>query len=148
MIVAGVVDKLILEFERRVFDTPELGRKWMDDFLKKVVFLQFLHLQDCLHFPNKVSIVRKSYQGAHSLEGNQSSEFLKKVDKLELALLQESDLVKLAGLPYIEVLRAFRAVQEACFGLDLKPDYKEKIQKFSKLYRDLGISVTPKVFIK
>ena len=37
MIVAGVVDKLILEFEKRVFDTPELGRKWMDDFLKKVV---------------------------------------------------------------------------------------------------------------
>ena len=82
--------------------------------------------------------MRKSYQGAHSLEGNQSSEFLKKVDKLELALLQESDLVKLAGLPYIEVLRAFRGVQEACFGLDLKPDYKKKIQKFSKLYRDLG----------
>ena len=92
--------------------------------------------------------MRKSYQGAHSLEGNQSSEFLKKVDKLEHDLLQESDLVKLAGLPYIEVLRAFRAVQEACFGLDLKPDYKDKIDKFSKCYRNLDISVTPKVFLK
>jgi hypothetical protein len=34
----GVVDKIILEFERSVFDNPELGRKWMDGFLKKVEF--------------------------------------------------------------------------------------------------------------
>ena len=95
----------------------------------------------------QVSIVRKSYQGAHSLEGNQSSEFLKMVDKLELALLQECDSVKLAGLPFIEMLRSFRAVQVACFGMELQPDYKEKIEKFSKLYRALEISVTPKVLI-
>ena len=36
--ILGVVDKIILEFERRVFDSPELGRKWMDGFLKKVEF--------------------------------------------------------------------------------------------------------------
>ena len=69
------------------------------------------------------------------------------VDKLELAILQEFDSVKLAGLPFIEMLRTFRAVQVACFGMELKPDYKEKIEKFSKLYRDLDISVTPKVLI-
>jgi hypothetical protein len=89
--------------------------------------------------------VRKSYQGAHSLEGNQSSQFLKKIDKLEFAILQESDSVKLAGLPYIAMLRSFRAVQEACFGMELKSDYKIKIEKFSKCYRELEITVTPKV---
>ena len=36
--VTGVVDKALMEFERRVFETPELGRKWMDDYLKKVLF--------------------------------------------------------------------------------------------------------------
>ena len=69
------------------------------------------------------------------------------VDKLELALLQECDSVKLAGLPFVEMLRSFRAVQVACFGMELQPDYKEKIEKFSKLYRALEISVTPKVLI-
>ena len=33
----GVVDKTILEFEKSVFETPDLGRKWMDDYLKKVL---------------------------------------------------------------------------------------------------------------
>ena len=91
--------------------------------------------------------MRKSYQGAHSLEGNQSSEFLKKIDRLELTLFQESDSARVAGLPFVEMLRSFRAVQESCFGMQLKPDYKAKIARFSKLYRELGISVTPKVHI-
>ena len=51
----------------------------------------------------------------------------------------------MTDLLYIQVLRAFREVQEACFGKELKPDFEEKIQNFSKLYRQLGISVTPKV---
>ena len=59
--------------------------------------------------------------------------------------MKEDDDVKLAGLLYIQVLRAFRAVQEACFGMVLKPDYDKKIQDFSRLYRQLDISVTPKV---
>ena len=44
---------------------------------------------------------------------------------------------------YIQVLRAFREVQEACFGKELKPDFEEKIQNPES--RQLGISVTPKV---
>ena len=74
------------------------------------------------------------------MEGNQSSDFLKKIDKLERALLKEPNHIKLAGLPYIEVFRSFKAVQESCFGMELKPDYAEKIKVFSKLYRQLGIS--------
>ena len=59
--------------------------------------------------------------------------------------MKEDDDVKLAGLLYIQVFRSFRAVQEACFGMELKPDYEKKIQDFSRLYRQLDISVTPKV---
>ena len=32
----GIVDKLITEFENRVFSTKKAGRKFMDDFLKEV----------------------------------------------------------------------------------------------------------------
>ena len=81
----------------------------------------------------------------HSLVLNQSSTFLKKIDRLERALLQEADDSKMAGLPYIAVSRSLRQVQEACFGMELKCDYKEKIDMFSNLYRQLEISVTPKV---
>lgn len=89
--------------------------------------------------------MRKSYQGGHSLEGNQSSDFLKKIDLLERALLKEADHIKLSGMPYIGVFRALRAVQVACFGLELKADFGERIKLFSRLYRQLDISVTPKV---
>ena len=92
-----------------------------------------------------MAIVRKSYQGCHSLEENQSSAFLKKIDLLEREVKKESDEVQLVGLQYIQVFRALRKVQEACFGMVLKPDYKEKIMHFSKVYRQLAISVTPKV---
>ena len=79
------------------------------------------------------------------MEGNQSSDFLKKIDLLERSLLKEADDIKLSGMPYIEVFRALRAVQVACFGLELEADYGEKIKSFSRLYRQLNISITPKV---
>ena len=67
-----------------MFDSPELGRQWMDGFLKKVEFVFIFFSQSIF----QVSIVRKSYQGSHSLEGNRSSQFLKKIDQLEMDLLQ------------------------------------------------------------
>ena len=91
------------------------------------------------------SIVRKKSQGGHALEGNQARKFLKRVDSLELALKKESSMSMVEGLPYIAALRAFDRVVVACFGMELKPDYKEHIAMFSKLYRELDISVTPKV---
>ena len=64
----------------------------------------------------KMAIVRKSYQGAHSLEGNQSRLFLKKIDSLqqELELLPDSIIIK--GLPFITAFRAFSEVVDSCFG--------------------------------
>ena len=89
--------------------------------------------------------MRKKNQGGHALEGNQARKFLKRVDSLELALRKESSMAMVEGLPYITTFRAFNKVVEACFGMELAPDYKDHIAKFSQLYRELDISVTPKV---
>ena len=80
------------------------------------------------------------------MEGNQARKFLKKVDSLEQALMQESSMVIISGMPFIATLRAFDGVVKSCFGMELAVEYKEKIDQFSKLYRELDISVTPKVW--
>ena len=128
-ILIGVVDKLISAFEEELFDNRIEGEEWMDEYLKQE------------------SIVRKKNQGGHALEGNQSRKLLKRVDYLELKLKQENNKMLLEGLPYIAAFRAFDKVVHACFGMELDPEYKEHIAKFSQLYRELGISVTPKVHI-
>ena len=64
---------------------------------------------------------------------------------MEAALMKESNMAMVEGLPYIAVFRAFNKVVESCFGMQLATDYKKCISNFSFLYRELGISVTPKV---
>ena len=98
-LLLGVVDKLLQELEKKV------SKNWVDKYLKKV------------------NIVRKSYQGQHSLEGNQCSEFLKKLDILERELMKESTGLIVATLPILQLFRAFRKVQESCFGVEVKPDF-------------------------
>ena len=107
------------------------GRKFMDDYLKQ----------------SNVSLVRKSYQGSHSLEGNQSRSFLKKIDLLEAHLLKQPSKVADNGLPYIKAFRALDKVVNACFGVDLNPEYKNFIEEFREAYLDLGVSISPKVHI-
>ena len=62
--------------------------------------------------------------------------------------MKESNKSIVEGLPYIAVLRAFNRVVESCFGMQLAPNYKEHIARFSLLYRELEISVTPKVSLR
>lgn len=50
-------------------------------------------------------------------------------------------------LPFVRVLRDFRHVVTSCFGMNLQPDFKEKISAFAASYSLLGISTTPKVHI-
>ena len=77
---------MITEFERRVLSSPEAGKKFMDKFLVKVSNLtkaksisipkninsvEFVNLLISIEITKpfyQVNIVRKSYQGAHSLE--------------------------------------------------------------------------------
>jgi hypothetical protein len=92
-----------------------------------------------------MNIVRKKKQGKADLEGNQSRRFLKCVDKLEVMLMMDCPDRAVVAIPYVEVLKAFNSVVHSCFGVALMADYKDHISRFSKLYRDLEISVTPKV---
>ena len=41
VVISGIVDKIMLEFERRVLLTKEAGRAFMDEYLKKVDGLYF-----------------------------------------------------------------------------------------------------------
>lgn len=123
-LIIGIVDKHLDGLEK------VLGKCWVDKFLKTV------------------HIVRKSYQGAHALEGNQSSMFLKKLPQLEQEIMQESDQLKIEGLPLLESLRCFSKVQDACFGQELKEGYENCIEQFSKVYRSLdNMTITPKIHI-
>ena len=123
-LLIGVVDKHLQGLEK-VF-----GLCWVDTFLKNV------------------HIVRKSYQGSHALEGNQSSAFLKKLPQLEQAIMKESDQLKVEGLPLLQSLREFRKVQESCFGQHLQEGYEHHIKEFSKIYKALdNMTITPKVHI-
>ena len=123
-LIIGVVDKHLGGLEK-VF-----GLCWVDKYLKQV------------------NIVRKSYQGAHALEGNQSSMFLKKLPVLEKVIMQESDELKIEGLSLLESLRCFSKVQDACFGQELKEGFENVIKQFCQVYRSLdNMSITPKIHI-
>ena len=54
------------EFERRVLTSKKAGRSFMDKYLKQVCSILLFVIMIVL--PLQVAIVRKSYQGAHSLE--------------------------------------------------------------------------------
>ena len=126
-ILIGVVNKLIKEMENNVFSSQTEGKTWMESFLKRM------------------HIARKKKQGNNDLEGNQSRDFLRCIDKLEVLLMRECPDRIVEAMPYIVVLKAFDKVVHSCFGVTLVEGYKENITMFSKLYRELGITVTPKV---
>ena len=48
---------------------------------------------------------------------------------------------------YVHILRCLHEIVKSCFGMDLDPQYDYYIQKFENVYKDLGISITPKVHI-
>ena len=81
------------------------------------------------------------------LEGNQSDMFLKKISILEQRLETQSPDVIAKAKSYLDCFKAFGAVVESSFGLERKEGWSEDIDKFSQIYRSLGISVTPKVNI-
>ena len=120
-LMIGVVDKHLQGLE------AVLGKCWVDRFLKDE------------------NIVRKSYQGQHSLEGNQSSKFLKKLPHLEQAILKESNELVLEATPLLESLKAFSKVKDACFGQELHEEYINFIKHFSSVYRSLNnMTITPR----
>ena len=71
-ILTGVTGKLVQEFERKAFRTPEEGKDFMNAWLKKK------------------GIRRCVYQGSASFEGNQADKLLRSVDSLEAVLYETS----------------------------------------------------------
>ena len=48
---------------------------------------------------------------------------------------------------FLRAFQCFDAVVTACFSYDLDPDYRRYIKDFEVSWKDLGLSVTPKVFV-
>ena len=66
-------------------------------------------------------------------------------DKLEQSFLNAGGEVPVKGLPYIASLRSFNKVVDMCFQNELKEGYRQSISDFEKKYRELGVTITPKV---
>ena len=128
-LLLGIVEKFIKEFQNKVFPSKEMGKAFLDKFLKKV------------------NIVRKEYQGGQSLEVNQSRKFLKCLDQLELDIMMAGGEVVIKGLPFLKAFRSFNRVVSLCFGMTLGVGYMAAIKEFKKDYLELGITVTPKAHI-
>ena len=86
----------------------------------------------------KKSIVGLKYRGG-ALDGPNLGKLLKNLDSLRA-------YVPTKFHNFIECMELFDIVKKACFGRTrLDNDYKQKIKNFEIAYRNLGISVTPKV---
>ena len=127
--MTGVVGKLVSEMERCAFEEKETGEKFMNDFLKRE------DISKCV------------YQGSNSFEGNQARKLLQRVDQLERDVQKLDFETAAKALPFVQTLRELDKVVTSCFGQHLDPAYEEKISRFSKQYRTLNISVTPKVHV-
>ena len=91
------------------------------------------------------------YKYSHYLvkiKGNQSREFLRKVDLLQRELEELPDCSVVKGLPFIQTFRSFSRVVESCFGGTLSDCFVDEILEFRRNYLSLGISVTPKVMFE
>ena len=87
-------------------------------------------------FLRKEDISRCVYQGSRSFEGR----LLVNVDRLERSVMELNMETIIEALPFVHTIRLFEKVITACFGQTLN-----HIDAFSKKYRSLDISVTPKV---
>lgn len=134
-VLTGSVSKLMREFERcAAFDTAEEGHKFVDVWFNS----------------NGVNIQRSDYHGSSSFIGNMAKRILTLADDDSKGLglkVRESlagDKLEVAEM-YVKALSELNDVILACFGMDLTPDYEDRIATFMTTYRSLGISIPLKV---
>ena len=129
-VFTGIVGKLVKEFERNVFDNPEIGKDFMDEWMVS---------------PN-VNISRTVYHGSASFVGNMAEKVLKNLDSLSTKVETEVEpqRLSLANL-YLKAFRQFYSVVKACFGQELALGYSALIKDFIITYRSLNISIPLKV---
>ena len=97
------------------------------------------------NFLKREDISKCVYQGSNSFEGNQARKLLQRVDKLERDVKDLDFETAAKALPFVETLRQLDKVVTSCFGQTLDPEYENHIAAFSRQYRTLDISITPKV---
>ena len=91
----------------------------------------------CDRWIERLDVKREKYHGGKS-NGNDSRKLLKNVKLLE-------ELCPPKFRNFVEAFRAFNEVVTVCYGRDLSPVYKDKIERFKVRYQMLNINTTPKV---
>ena len=126
-VLTGVVGKLVGELIK-VFDDGEAGQQFVNSFMIK------FNIKWCPYQPN-------------SFEGNQAKKMVDHSTDLYQAAMEldlpEAEKTKV--ISFCKTLQKFKGVVDSCFGQDLDPTFRQSITSFSSSYRQLGISVTPKV---
>lgn len=82
-----------------------------------------------------------------TFEGNQARKFLKFSNKLVEPAKNLPEPSQQKAVAFVNTIMQFNSVVIACFGQELQPNFKEEIIQFEALYRELSISVTPKVHL-
>ena len=128
-VLTGIVGKLVKEMERKVFSSPEAGKKFLDDWMASPL----------------VNVARTVYHGSANFVGDMAKLLLKKVGHLEeaISMLEDGTIIKAA--PFIKAFKQFEEVRKACFGQHVEKDYALKIKVFMVTYRSLEISIPLKV---
>ena len=82
---------------------------------------------DCEGWSQQLHLKREEYHGG-LFNGNDSRKLIKNV-----RVLEEISPPQARG--FVDTFQAFNRVVEACYGLDLTPNFKEKIAYFRKCYK-------------
>ena len=126
-ILLGVVEKILKQIEKNLFENKECGLQFVNRYL------------------SKINICRVSYQGQLRLEGSACNKLLKNKDSFEL-FFQEPNL-RVPTAKYIKVIRDFEKIVYGCFGKTLSPTYVKDLEEFSTSYRNLRVTISLKVHI-
>ena len=129
-VFTGIVGKLVKELERKVFETPEEGKAFLNEWMAT---------------PG-INVARTVYNGSASFIGNMAMRFLKMVDHLLAKLRQYLSPARLElAEVYVKAFKQFHDVVESCFGQTLTVGYSTLIKNFMLTYRSLNISIPLKV---
>ena len=91
----------------------------------------------------QINIKQKKYHRG-AFVGNDCIRMLKNVDRLQqIAEFHNVHIIQ----KYVHILRCLYDVVKSCFGMKLDVEYEKYINIFQNVYKDLGISTTPKVHI-
>lgn len=98
--------------------------------------------EDALKWFKKCNVQPDKRSGGTSFNGNACKILLNKID-----ILRNSKEYNICCLKYVDVLKKFNDVVDACFGSMLDVNYEKIIDDFKMQYLKCNFSVTTKVHI-